>query len=199
MTEQPEIETPDHEGFDLIAALQGVSYPEERVSVYLDDNIMYLRNKTHQEIRRAEILGNDEAKSALEAKLGELAEAASGVKFEFIVRGVPRKVHQAILKDVFLKYPEEKDLMGRTESNDERDDEYNNKLWAAHIVKIIAPSGKETVGMTEELAKEFRGQAPPSAMAAVQKAIDSLYSGAKAGYEDLVQDNDFLSDASPEA
>lgn len=194
MTDAPA--TPDHKTFDLLDALAGVSHPETTVDVYLDDSLMYLISQTDAEIRKAEIRGEKEQKDTLEAKIAELKEQAATVKFEFTIRAIPRGVHTAIIAETEKEHPDTKDFLGRVEPNPERDEFFSNKFWAAHITQVKAPTGAVQQGLTPEYAAAFRSQAPRSAINAVQKAIDSLYANAEAGYENVVQETSFLSGAS---
>lgn len=197
MTDAPA--TPDHKTFDLLDALAGVTHPESEVNVYLDDSLMYLIDQTNAEIRKAEILGKQDVKATLEEKLATLKEQAAGVRFTFKIRAIPREVHTSIITETEKEHPDSKDFLGRPEANPERDEYFSNRFWAAHIVQVTSPSGATQEGFTPEYAKAFRGQAPRSAINAIQKAIDSLYASAEAGYENVVQETNFLSDASREA
>lgn len=197
--ETPAVQAPDHESFDLIAAIQGISYPEETVEVYLDDNIMYLLDKAKSALRKAEILGQEDDKARLEEEIENLRDAASGVRFQFLLRAQPRRIHQAATREALKRFPEEKDVFGRVIEDDERDEFFTNRLWALHIVEITSPSGAKQVGLSEEEVQSFRDLAPRSAQNAIQRTLDGLYKGADQGYEAMIQDNDFLSGASPEA
>lgn len=192
-------DAPNHETFDLIEALQGINYPEDSVEVFLDDNLMYLRNKAEKELRKAEILNQKDQVEEISKRLEELLDAASVVKFTFHVRAISRRDHQSLSKEVLKQYPVEKDFLGREESNPDREDLYAEKTWAAHIVKIVNPAGAVQNGITPEEARAFIAQAPRSATEAVQAKIEALYEGSKEGYESLIKETNFLSDASPEA
>lgn len=192
-------ETPNHETFNIIDALQGVDYPEDSVDVFMSDNLMYLISKANDELRLAELRKEEDKVKEIREKLDNLREQASIVKFTFHVRSIPRDQMKAILTKLDNDFPPEKDLMGRDVSNPERDEAFMSRQWAAHIVRIVNPNGAVQVGISEEDAEKLRGHMPQSALEAVQRTMDALYEGAKKGYETSIQDVNFLSGASPEA
>lgn len=191
--------TPSHETFDIMDALQGVSFPEDTVEFFLDENLNYIVNKTNQELKRHELLGNKEAAEELRSKRDDLIESAVTKKFTATVRATPDNIREAIDTEVEEKYPSEQDILGREKPNPEKDSFYMAKYWAAHVVKLSNPTGVEQVGMTYDQALAFRKTAPRSAVLAIQEKINELYSGSKAGYQDIVQESNFLSGASREA
>lgn len=192
-------ETPNHETFNIIDALQGVDYPEDSVDVFMSDNLMYLISKANDELRLAELRKEEDKVKEIQEKLDNLREQASIVKFTFHVRSIPRDQMKAILTKLDNDFPPEKDLMGRDVSNPERDETFMSRQWAAHIVRIVNPNGAVQVGISEEDAEKLRGHMPQSALEAVQRTMDALYEGAKKGYETSIQDVNFLSGASHEA
>ena len=192
-------ETPNHETFNIIDALQGVDYPEDSVDVFMSDNLMFLISKANDELRLAELRKEEDKVKEIQEKLDNLREQASIVKFTFHVRSIPRDQIKAILTKLDADFPPEKDLMGREVPNPERDESFMARQWAAHIVRIVNPNGAVQVGISEEDADKLRGHMPQSALEAVQRTMDSLYEGAKKGYETSIQDVNFLSGASQEA
>lgn len=197
MTE--ETVTPSHETFDILDALQGATFPEDTVDFFLDENLNYLVNKTNNELKQLEYRGQTEKAESLKKHRDELLESAVSKKFTATVRAVPDNVREAIDVETEEKHPAEQDIYGREKTSPERDAFFMAKYWAAHVVKITNPTGVSQIGMTFDQASAFRKTAPRSAVLAIQDKINELYSGSKAGYQDIVQESNFLSDASPEA
>ena len=197
MTDAPA--TPDHKTFDLFDALTGISYPEDTVEVFFSEDLMYRINKTEKKIDELLLRGDTEQADALDAKLDELRKAAESVKYVFTIRSTPRELTRDIFNAVQEEFPDTQDFIGRKIENPARGEEFSIRHWALHIVKIVNPEGAVLGPIDEAMARALRGKLPTPAQERIAKAIDDMYNGAKAGYESLIKDEDFLSDASPEA
>lgn len=192
-------ETPDHKTFNLLEALQGINYPEDYVDVYLDAAVMYRLDKIDTELKKFEILQDAEGIERLEKVREDLVSAAETLRFRFHVQYQPRERRQALFTEVFEEHPEVKDAFGRVQPDTIRDEYFTNREWSLHITRVEDPSGAVQAAPAPEVIEAFRKKAPDPAQVAIQKKIDSLYEGTKAGYEDFIQETSFLSSASTEA
>lgn len=175
--------------FDLIAALEGRNYPEETVTLILDDSILYRITKTDEMIDDPAFDGD---KDELEKVRAQLIEAAKDMTVKAKVRGIPIHIYNSILKSVRADFPEKVDAFGRAKFEEAADEALAERLWIQQVVEITAPDG-ETYHPSPEELKALRDMAPDASIRAVSKAMHDLREGANSGYEATVQDPDFLS------
>lgn len=192
-------ETPDHETFDLIAAVQGINYPEDTVEVYFDESLMFHIHRSSQQVDRLFQQGLIEEAAALTEEIDKLRDSAQEVKYTFHLRAVPRELNRAMFQEINKEFPEEVDFLQRPVPNPERNEAFADRHWALHITKVVNPAGAITTDVTPGVAKVLRNRLPGAGQTRIENAIESLYSDSKKGYEDLIKDVNFLSGASPEA
>ena len=189
----------DFKTFDIADMFAGISYPTEVVPFYTNQGVAYEFNKLAEEAIEAVRNKDETAAKEIEKRREALIKKAESHRYEIHLRGQSRDNRDAVLESVRVKFPVERDFMGREIPNDEADVLYVNKYWALHIEKIVRPDGAVIVAPDETAVKIIRGNSPDSEIAKVEKAIQELTEGAKSGFESLAQEHDFLSSASPEA
>lgn len=176
--------------FDLIAALEGRTVPEEKVPIFLDEALMYEYTRL---TRDSDYDPKNEEKARLrEETLAKFKDLCVTVT----VRGVPEHVVESIRVSVDKEYPPERSAFGVLTPHREADEEFTVRMWQAHVVQMETADGHVlTPGKDDILA--FRAGAPRVAQIAVKMAIDKLTEDTIKGYEQIVQDPDFLSRLSP--
>jgi len=178
---------------DLASALAGRTFATDKVDVYLDEETAYEVARLNSEIKRATVLDAKDDLEQFENDLKALTAKGAESRLTFHVTTVPRHVRKAILDSVLKEYPNTTDFLGRAVTDPEADEIFANRSWATHIRKIVGADGSERVQPDEGDIKIFRDNAPDVAIEAVEKAIQELSEGAKAGVETLIQEHDFLS------
>lgn len=176
----------DPKTFDLIAALQGRSYPKETVTIFLDEALMYEYAKATKAADQDP--QNKEKAAAVEA----LSESFKSLALKVTVRGIPSHVHKSIRDTVLAKHPIQYDHFNQPKANPEFSELYDQLLWENQVVQIEAPDGS-TLTPTPEDIRAMRREAPETAVNAIVEAINLLSEGAQSGYEQIVQDPSFLS------
>lgn len=185
------------QSFDLIGALSGRDYPELEVTIYLNETLGFEVSQLQEEIQIAE-KGGDLAKSeelyeALQAKIKKAAGEAYSVTLKAIPESVRRKIHNQIAED----FPEKTDVFGRPQIDPEADEAFTKKMWQAYIRSVKNPLG-QVKKVDEADINALYANAPNAAHVTITSAIRKLQEGATAGYEHVVQELGFLSQASPE-
>lgn len=186
MTAQTEDVSP--KTFDLAAALAGRTYPEIKVPIFLDEELQFKLSELDKKISTA----TNEEVEELEGDRQELLGLFHTSVIWVTVKGAPRHVRKATAEKVMADHPVEYTPLGQVKPNPAGDEAIANATWAIHVVEFSTAKG-ETLVPSEADIIAFRGQAPDSAVVAVESAIHELTSGSKAGYETAVQDLDFLS------
>lgn len=193
----------DHKTLDLASVLSGIGFPEDDVEVYFDESIGYEVYKAEQTLHLTEIRGNEEELRSLAEKLDDLKRKARDSVFTVTVRGIPEATRRACDKKARDKFPVSYSFLGQAEPDPERDDYYNALIWAASIVKVTDSEGRVAVP-TEQDIVDLRSKVGRSFISTITKALDELVSGvsegleSSKGFEQEVQDVDFLSGASQE-
>lgn len=181
--------TEEAKRFDLMAALEGRTYPEDEVVVFMDEGKLYEYNKVSEEYNHSP--GDTE----LEAKRDALAAELTQVAFIVTVRGVSREARLNMIKAVQKEFPMKKDAFNNPKDNPEADDLLAEKFWQAHVIALTGPDGSTAVPSPEEVAA-LRTQAPQTAWSMIEGAINELSNGTAAGYQTLYQELPFLSQPS---
>lgn len=179
----------DAKKFDLIAALEGRSYPEEIVPVILDEDAMY------EYAKLAYKSDHDPANKELEKERDELLETFKDVALRVTVRGVPRHVLRSIALSITKDFKTKFNTFGQPEENPEGDEAYAQRLWEAYVVLVEAPGGQTFTPGPEEITA-LREKMPQPGYEAVEAAINELRGGTKSGYEQIVTELPFLSQPS---
>lgn len=185
-----DVETPDAKTFDLIGALEGREYPEIEVPIFLNEGIMF----TYAQLSEASAKdpANKEKQEALDAMFEEVKHLAITVT----VRGTPRHIRKAIVDKVMKKHPVKSNAFGQEEDSPEGVEMLTQLSWEAHVVRVTAPDGTEMTPNKAEI-QALRDKAPDASINAIADAISELSEGSRSGYEQIVQDPNFLSQPSP--
>lgn len=173
---------------DLSEILAGRTFPKTQVPVFFDEDLQYKLSLLERAMVAAPL---DEG---ITAKRDELLETLKAHKYTVHLTGVPRRLKKDLLETVMEKYPQqvETNFLGQkmVKENPKADEEYANKRLALHIERLEFPDGRIVPG-SEEVAVFLRGEAPDSAMNAIENGVLELDEGAKSGYESAVIDLDF--------
>lgn len=176
----------DPKRFDLIAALEGRTYPEDSVYIFLDEAQMYAYAKAR---RDADLDPSNEAK---EAVADEIYKAFEDLAIEVSIRGVPRYKIVEIADQIEEEFPTKTNAFGQPVPNRTAEDQFNLRTWALYITKMALSDGSFSVPGPEEI-EAFRRTAPSASLDAVGTAINEMSKLTQSGYEQIVQDPDFLS------
>lgn len=189
-------DAPNHETFNILDALEGVTYPTDTVPVSFDAKLMHLIADTDKEIADLVLLKRHDEAEQLQRELDNLKEQAKETFFTFEIRAVDRGLLRAQEAKALKKYPEEKDIFNRVERDRQRE-EYSEILYLSlHVISVTSPSGAKQLLFDEETARQFVAKAPAASVNALMTRIQELYQGSNKGYEDSIKDLDFLSGAS---
>ena len=182
----------DAKKFDLIAALNGRSYPEIPVPLILAEEAML-------ELATANLAAlQNPADKKLEKARMEILETFKDICLKVTVKGVPRHVLRSIALSVTKDYKPKKNNFGVPEDNPEADDAFAQRLWEAHVVEVEAPGGQKFTPGPEEITA-LREKSPQPAYEAIEAAINELRAGPQSGYEQIVTELPFLSQPSATA
>lgn len=188
-TEEPDNAIEEAVRFDLMAALEGRTYPEDEVVVFMDEAKLYEYNKVSEEFNYSP--GDTE----LEEKRNALAAELTKVAFIVTVRGVSREDRLNMVEAVQKEFPVKRDSFNNIKDNPEADELLAAKYWVAHVKAITGPDGSTMVPSPEEVAA-LRLRAPQTAWGRIEGAINELSNGTAAGYQTLSQELPFLSQPS---
>lgn len=187
----------DHKTLDIAAVIAGIGFPEKDVEVFFDERPGFAVSEAKKALLSAEVRGDSEKVAELDKGLAEVREAARASRYVVTLRGLPESTRKVCDAEAREAFPMSYNLIGQPEPNPEKNDKYEELLWAHSIVKLTAPDG--SVGVpTAEQVKSIRDSVGRSAGNAINEGIRDLIEGAKEGFEDAVRNPDFLSDASPE-
>lgn len=186
----------DVKTFDLVAAVQGRSYPTLEVKAQLNETLGFEMYQVEKKRQLAQFASKEELE-AFDAEFDKLVESAKSETYTIHLRAIPERVKRDLVKKVLTAYPPKKDFLGNEESSIDADDMFSKLNWEAHIVKVVDPSGAESP-VNEEVIEVLFGEAPATFHERVNQGIAELQTGAKAGYEAMAKDLDFLSHASTE-
>lgn len=182
------------ETFDLIAAIEGTTRPTEEVKFLFDERTAQTLANIEDELKRFSLLGKTDEYEALDGVKAELLENLKGSIYTITVRGISRKVKKAILAAVEAKHPDKTNAFGQAEANYEGIEYYNALKWQAQIEKIVAPDGSVKNGpLAEEEVTFLLDNGPEVSLGKISEAIESLETGPKSGYDQVVQELSFLS------
>jgi hypothetical protein len=192
--------TPDAAAFDLVAAINATTYPEDEVLFLFDEAAANAIAALDAELKKNLALGRAEQYEEVEKVYFDAIENLKPITFKVTVRSVPREVTKAVIAEADAKYPKKFNaLTGVEEVSDEKEEFFNVLNWRAHIVKFEDPNGKVVHGpLPKEHIELLLNKGPKASLAAVGAKINELDSGAAAGYEQAVRNLDFLSKPSHE-
>lgn len=187
----------DPKKLDLIGVLSGRDYPELEVPVYFNEKLGFSIQQMREMLKSLEMLGKDDEYRRVHEELEGLVKRTEDEKFVVTLRGIPEKVYRSIVDLVNEEHPDERDFLGQPKPNPKGDALFTRKLCEAYLLKVVGPSGSETLVGQEEV-QAIIDHAPAPAQEAITKGISELRTGSKAGFEYAVKELDFLSSASPE-
>jgi len=208
-------ELKSEESFDLSAALKGVSYPTDDVSIFLDGEAAHEYNMALHEIAE---LGHESAKLAaaenggitdspekeevdaqiaeLEARSAELLKQLAASRLTFTIRGAAPKQWKLIIKQWKRKGAKLED--DTVENEEERAEWISHKvdcdLLSKCIVKTTNAKGqvnKEAVSL--EFIEELRASILESEWYKLQEAMNTLTFANGLFQQAIASDADFLS------
>lgn len=208
-------ELKSEESFDLSAALKGVSYPTDDVTIFLDGEAAHEYNETLNEIAElgfesskwaaAEVGGITDApeKEELDAQIAELEElnkellkrlAAS--RLTFTIRGAATKQWKLIIKSWKRKGNKLDEAVAENEEERQQwvSDKIDCELLAKTIVKTTNAKGQVNKGAVSlEWAEELKGAILESEWAKLQEAVSNLTFANGLFQQAIASDADFLS------
>lgn len=180
----------DPKTFDLRAALAGVSFPEETVTIFLDASKMY---EYAQLKRKADYNPADEE---LQKSVEDFENIFKESAIQVTIRDIPVKLRKDILKRVHKDFPPDTHpLLGQKVNTQDGEEEFQTQLWAAHIVEMRNAQGG-VLHPTADDIRALRDTASVVTLGVIREAIDRLTSDTTSGYEQIVQGLDFLSQPS---
>lgn len=186
----------DDKSFDLLEALQGVSYPEETFSIYFDGKGASEIYHANRELDAADPT-SEEFKEKERAFL-ELVNKFRGSEYKITIRGISQE-HYADALETIIR---EAEAFGKTKSQIEisqfLETRQEQLLWAQHIVKIEDPQGRVRAPITNEEATALYNKLPEPSKGEIERRIARMNDHTAKGYEIGVTDFDFLSEPSQE-
>jgi hypothetical protein len=185
------VDKPDVKTFDLGEHLAGRGYPEQEVSIFLDETIGFAIAEADRKLQTLSSLGKTEEYNALEEKQQVLFDSLAERRLVVTVRGVPRKVKRDIYAKVQSEFPAKKDAFGREEFPVEASELTDQLLWTAHIVKVTSPDGTSVTPSPDEV-QQLRDLAPMADLKSIQAGIEKV-DNAGEGFEIASRSVDFLS------
>lgn len=181
--------------FNIAEVVRGRSYPSTEVDVFIDEDIAYavsqldaLISKTSESLDKKS-LNKSETDEILQRREEILAQKEKmiadmgGSKYVFHIRGISEGDRQDIFDSVLEKFPYEYEksrnpFTGAQEKieieNKERDRYFTDRLWQAHITKIVAPDGSEQTSITLDDAIELRRNLPLASITKITEAIEKI-------------------------
>lgn len=181
----------DDKSFDLLEALQGISYPEETFSVYFDGKGAQEIYHANRELDAADPTSED-FKEKEQAFL-DLVNKFRGSEYKITIRGISQE-HYADALETIIR---EAEAFGKTKSQIEisqfLETRQEQLLWAQHIVKIEDPQGRVRAPITNEEAAALYNKLPEPSKDEIGRRIDLMKDHTAKGYEIGISDFDFLS------
>lgn len=195
---------------DVPSILSGRVYPEDTVSVFMDEDALYEIGTHREELELLEetfrgipdesidaddtgILqaDRDKYRAAME-RLNAAKDRLRASELKILIRGVPKTARDNLQEAIKAEYPVDPEDQEATQRL--QVDQFLNQSWALHVVKITRAATEEEIDNVDAgFMAAFRTHAPDSAVAELAGAISKLYSGANAGFEFTTQSADFLS------
>lgn len=182
--------------FSFIERLQGRAYPEDDVTIYLDEKLGYKLLALHEEL---DAEGNAEKAKVIEGKIDQVSKELQRSKYVFHCHGISNEANDAIVDEVAESFPYEYDettnpFTGeKTKTlipNDDRTEAYVRKLWAACISSITDPDGAVDKEVGLETVAAFRQEGPLSGIGRVTAMLNKLRMATD--WVEFLEDEDFL-------
>lgn len=179
--------------FDLLAAIQGITYPEAEVKLYFDHAAAARISGIEDLLADAEARDDEEAVAEATALLKKVVAAVGASEYTVTVRGIPQAAHEEIVASVDQEHPAEFDSFRRKTSYPERDEALTLALWQAYIVKVTNHEGAVVENVPPEFVAQFKASAPGSMIVRLIEAINTLQEDRSSAYETYITGTDFLS------
>lgn len=170
---------------DMRKILEGISFPEETVTVFLDADLMYEYAKA---CRDADY---DPMSKEKAAEVERIEKECAEVAVQVTVKDLPVSKRRAVLQRVREMHPPKDTIFGEPADTPEGREELQAQLWALYVTRIQGAG--EAFTPTVDDIKALRDSAPDLALNTIATAIDNLTTGAKSGYEQAVSELGFLS------
>lgn len=174
-----ETETTETKTFDLLSAVQGISYPTSVVSIYLNVKAIRDLEAIEDALRAINPETEEDEETSLLAEREALLEQARKSAVHIEIQGVPRSILNAIVKQTMAKV---KDRVEQAET-------VNEKLLLRSITKITDSEGRSANFDDEGLKALFKAMREPDFARLVDSVNELSYTTLK--YEERVTDPNF--------
>lgn len=192
------MEEPNAKTIDFAKVFAGVSYPEDSVTVILNEELGYLAHVLQKKMSDAAIKSDSEARKSAEAEYERVVESAADWTYTFHLTGVSRELREGVARAVREEFPTETDMFGVPKPSVEADEAYKARRYALHTKQIEGPGGAVAVAPTPENLAEFLKAAPDRAIQLIDaKIVELSGEGAAVGFDSIIRSADFLSKPSP--
>jgi len=181
--------------FNIADVVRGRTYPSTEIDVFIDEEIAYtisqldgLISKTSESLDKKSLSKKEtddilKRREEIMEKKDKMIAEMGGSKYVFHIRGISEGDRQDIFDSVLEKFPYEYEksrnpFTGAQEKveveSKERDRYFTDRLWQAHISKIVAPDGSEQNSITFDDAVELRRNLPLASISKVTEAIEKI-------------------------
>ena len=175
--------------FNIVDVLNNRAYPEDVVSVVLDEALAYEAAMIKDRIEElsAELSNNKDSElEDLISKRDELSKKLSESSYKIHIKGISEGQREASYNEARKKYPVEyensnniSDLLSSNspkaeKESPQRDTLFTDYLWQKHIVKIVNPDGDEQEKLAFNTVRAMRDSFPLSATMKINEAIEKL-------------------------
>jgi hypothetical protein len=167
--------------FSIVNALKDRAYPQDEVNVYLDEETAYKASQAKQVLSKIDSL--DVEYAAAEEKFNKLMDKLQESKYVFHIKGISEGKREEIFNLSVQKYPAEFNetknaFTGEVKKEEiesvDRNNLFTAMIWAAHILKIVAPDGSVQGDLMPEDAAELRTSLPIASSALVNRSIEKV-------------------------
>lgn len=166
--------------FNIVNLLRERAYPEQSVTVYVDEALAYAGSEIDERIA---VTKDDAEVEELNNKRDEIIEQLKKSGVTFHIKGIAESRRNDLLKQAKKKYPIEYtreanpltgDFVREEKPSPERDELFTDLLWQASIIRIEDAEGnvQETIGFTD--VSNMRSMLPLASTARVTEAIEKL-------------------------
>ncbi len=175
--------------FNIVDVLNNRAYPEDVVSVVLDEALAYEAAMIKDRIEElsAELSNNKDSElEDLISKRDELSKKLSESSYKIHIKGISEGQREESYNEARKKYPVEyensnniSDLLSSNspkaeKESPQRDTLFTDYLWQKHIVKIVNPDGDEQEKLAFNTVRAMRDSFPLSATMKINEAIEKL-------------------------
>lgn len=188
------MEEPNAKTIDFAKVFAGVSYPEDSVTVILNEELGYLAHVLQKKMSDAAIKSDSEARKSAEEEYEKVVKDAADWTYTFHLTGVSRELREGLARGIQDEFKIDTDMFGRPKPNVEADEAYKARRYALHVKKIEGPDGSVAVAPSPENLAAFLKSAPEKAVESIDaKILELSGEGAAAGFDSIIRSADFLS------